>query len=488
MQELREKVDQLERISIIKSNEIERELNLTGDGSVRILSLDASITEAKADARDGSVLYGGILTVSCLFLAGETERREVAAKFSFRAPIDGGVEEKADVFYRVDNAEIKNEGGMLSVKVAFTAEITAFKKLESEVLTETPVLSKKGEITFDGEARSYGRVEVEDEFEIRRIRKILSTSARATVTGAQCGVGCIVADGEATVTLVMLAAGDSGELLRETRIIPFRYELEATDADVSNECYAFATAGKISARAEVDEDRDRTTVTTTLEIAVEGGVFTRKTLVCVEDAYSPDYNLEAVKAQITPESFGGFFTGNERINGRAECDVPEYSRFLTLAGERLEITDSSFEGGINVEGILVADAIFADGENELRSVKARLPFSFSIPVSGGEVERFVVDAGEISCRLRNGGLEVDATLKTCYYTKEKRRLSVATEIRIGDKKPEDESSFAVYIGRKGDEEWDVVRLLGVDAEKLLELNPEISFPLSGGERIICFKQ
>ena len=474
------------KVTLSKQNEAECGLNLTADGSVKIISVGASLGEGFAEANGGVVNYGGIMTVNCIFNGDGPERRETAVKFSFREPCEDCVKGKGEAVYYVTDVEIKEDGGMLGVKVRFNSEITVYKEEEKKIMTETGFLEKKSSFSFEEEKRTNGMTEVEDEFETRKISRVLSSSARAIVTGVQCGIGMIVVDGEAILNFLMLASGENGDIIRETRIVPFRYELESDGADVEKNCCAYVSAGKLSVRAEVDEERDRTSVKSQLEVNVYGCVYTPKSVVYVEDAYSPQYRLQITREKETFENFGGFFSSSERINGKADCEVPEYSRLVAITAERIEPTSVTNDDDLKVEGILFADALFIDGENELKCVKASLPFSFSTQVSG-RVDGLRLEIEEINCRLRNGRLEVDATIKTCYYTKEIMTFDAVTEAVAGEKTSGDDCSIIMYVGKKGDEEWDLVKATSVPAEKIKEDNPDLVFPLSGGEKIVCVK-
>ena len=481
-----------ENLKIQKKTEIEKNcevicgLNLTADGSVTVLSADTRIGDNFTEIEQGGIVYGGVVTANCVFSGDGPERREAATKFSFRLPVDETIE-RAAVTYRINGAEVKEEGGMLSLRVTFVAVITYFVEEEEKALVKIDALTKKETATFDEVIFSSGKTEVEDEFETKKIKKILSSSVRAYVTGAQCGQGVIIVDGSVAVSLVVLFGGDYGEIERISRIIPFRYELDCDGADVSFSCYAHAVANKINVRVEVDEERDKSSVSLVAEVSVTGGAYKTENLEYVADAYSPTFDIAIERKKVTKQVFTGFYTGSERVGGKAECAVPEYSRFLAVSGERVELTDVSYGTEIKVEGILRGDALFWDGENELKAAPFALPFAFDIPYDGA-AHGFTVEIEDISCRLRNGRLEVDGTLKTCYYTTDEIIFPIIISAEAGEEKEEKSGVICVYIGADGDTEWDVVKALGEDIEKLKELNPSLTFPLVGGEKIISYKK
>lgn len=476
----------LKRTQTEKSGEVICGLNLTADGSVTVLSADARIGETFADIESGGIVYGGIATANCIYSGDGPDLREAATKFSFRLPTEETAE-NATVSYRVTGAEVREEGGMLSIAVSFTAVITYFVATEEKALVGIDALTKKENATFDEAIFARGKTEAEDEFEAKKIKKILASSARSYVTGAQCGQGVIIVDGSVVVGLVVLLGGEHGEIERITRIIPFRYELDCEGADVSMSCYALTVADKVSARAEVDEERDKSSVSLVVEVSVTGGAYITENFEYVADAYSPDCDISIERKEVKKEVFTGFYTGSERVGGKAECLVPEYSRFIAVSGERTELSDVSYGAEIKAEGVIRGDALFIDGENELKSVPFALPFAFDIPFEG-KAYGFTVETEDISCRLRNGRLEVDGTLKTCYYTIDEIIFPIIVSAEAGEAREAKSGVISIYVGEEGDTEWDAVKALGEDAEKLKELNPSLSFPLVGGEKIISYKE
>ena len=50
------------------------------------------------------------------------------------------------------------------------------------------------------------------------------------------------------------------------------------------------------------------------------------------------------------------------------------------------------------------------------------------------------------------------------------------------------SIISVYMAKKGDTAWDVMRAMGEAEDVILEQNPHLCFPLSGTERITVFRK
>ena len=62
-----------------------------------------------------------------------------------------------------------------------------------------------------------------------------------------------------------------------------------------------------------------------------------------------------------------------------------------------------------------------------------------------------------------------------------------TDISVGAEKEENTSAISVYVAKESDTLWDVCKELGASAEKIMELNPDLQFPLKASDRIIIYR-
>ena len=61
-------------------------------------------------------------------------------------------------------------------------------------------------------------------------------------------------------------------------------------------------------------------------------------------------------------------------------------------------------------------------------------------------------------------------------------------MRVGEAELESECAVSVYVPTAGDTLWDTAKKLGKTPEQVQAANPGLTFPLSGGERIVVYRK
>ncbi|MBP5372692.1 MAG: DUF3794 domain-containing protein [Clostridia bacterium] len=472
---------------IEKKNELTVALNLTEEVESRIFSLTALVKKGECRIENGELFYGGTVSFNAVFMAEEMNRVEVGAKFTFKTTFEGEAD-GCTARYHLSDVKLKREGGMLYATCELQSTITLIKTREIDFISSLDTLTKEGSARLFERSRFEKEFSVDDEFSTKRVKRALSSEAVAIVTAVSCETDFLTVDGEVILNVCLLPFSENSDILKETRIIPFRFEIDADGADEGGEASVKAFAEKISLKIFVDENSGKTTVTANVSVRVEGYYYTPTDQKYVIDAYSPEFEIALKKEVIVDSSIASFESGSERVNGRAVCKVPEYSRLVKLVGERIDDCFYRRENGATViEGVIVGDVIFADSDNALVSESLKMPFGFTAPIEG-EIEDLSVVIEGAAAKIRSGEIECDVTLRYSLAKIASYKTEVITSAEKAADKPVNDSAISVYVGRRGDEEWDVIKRLGVSPDKIYELNGDISFPLSGGEKIAVFRK
>ncbi|MBO6262987.1 MAG: hypothetical protein J6N93_01770, partial [Clostridia bacterium] len=58
----------------------------------------------------------------------------------------------------------------------------------------------------------------------------------------------------------------------------------------------------------------------------------------------------------------------------------------------------------------------------------------------------------------------------------------------GEARPVNDSAISVYVPSVGDGLWEVSKNLGVDGDEIMKYNKDITFPLTGNERILIYRR
>ena len=402
------------RREIEKRNELKVALNLTEDVFDKIFSLTATVKRGECKKEAGEIVYGGTVTFNAVFSAEETDRVEVGAKFTFKTA-DDGEGDRCSITYKTENVEVRSEGGMLYATCDLIAEITLFYEEEKEYLSFTDVLFKSGTITVNHGVPFEKEFSVEDEFTAKRIKRALLSDSEAIVTAVSCGDDFVTVDGEVVLNVCLLPFSENSDILKETRIIPFRFEIEADGVPRDGVSFARAAAEKTELKIFVDENAGKTTVSSEVYVRIEGEAYYQTLQNCVADAYSPDQKIDLRFEEITDRAAVSFESGSERVNKKAVCEVPEYSRLVRIIGERTDdLTFRKEEDDLVIEGVIGGTAIFSDSDNALVSSALKMPFSFTTRCET-DAEMVSVVIENFAAKIRSGAIECDATLRYSYF-------------------------------------------------------------------------
>lgn len=469
-----------------KKNNLSCALNLTEDSLDKILSLTASCHGGECEISGGEIIYGGSVNFNAIFTAEEINRVEVGAKFTFKAPLDQEFA-GASADYSLSDVRVKNEGGMLYAVCDLISRLTLYKNEEKAVVTQADCLYRSETMVVGGSSRIKSETVLDDEFSTKRIKRALYSDAQAIVTNLSAGEGFVTVEGEAIVNVCLLPFSENGDIIKEVRAIPFRFEVDFDGVTEETTLTAKAEVNKTTLKIYVDEDKDSSVVSAQVSVGIECEAVTAAELSYLADAYSQNNYLDIKREPI--EQLTGITTRFEDLHyrGAGICKVPEYSRLLKTVGEMIAGYSFKEEGeDLMIEGEIRADALFSDSDNALSSKELVMPFAVTVEGgAGAEVSQLILKS--FAVKLKNGETECDASFKASVVKKETVSTMVVTEITDGAEKQINDSAISVYIGKNGDTEWDVIKALGESAESIFSLNPDIAYPLGGGERIIVFR-
>ncbi len=456
-----------------------------------ILSMSASASLVSAQSYEGRVDYKGRVIFNVIYLLeGEIRRKELGVEFLDYAEmaVDSGAKIKVELAVESINANRVNK---LTLQTVVTAKIIAESEQVCSVLNEGDNYCvnlkeiTKGELCADlSQAFT-----VEDQTEVSCILKnVLSSNAVASVNGCQCGIGSVIVDGEIILSLVLLPFEEKSDIIKETRIIPYRLELEGAEIEVSDASFASALVNQVSLKVFVDEQRKKTSISAEIALQLSAKAYKQKNLCYVDDTFCVDRQLSLARESLTFKNFSGQKYRNERYSGKAFCSVPTDGRLICAMEERVYGVSFSFDQDVRVEGVLSAHILFENMQSGgLCSRLAELPFSitFSEDIA---VENLKCVCRGINARLRNGEVEMEGELSIWYKTSSEQSINAITAVEEGEPLQENKCAFNLYLPSKEDTMWDISKALKVPESIIVEQNQGLSFPLSGNEKIIVYSK
>ena len=132
--------------------------------------------------------------------------------------------------------------------------------------------------------------------------------------------------------------------------------------------------------------------------------------------------------------------------------------------------------------------IFKNGEGGYRASTISVPVLFPVEVDGVQADVDCAVCGLNVRRRKDGQIEAECILKLSIRAYENRDWTYVQEVETGDTFEENEYGFSVFMTQAGEELWQVAKRIRCAPEELKKSNPDLTFPLRGGERLYVYRR
>ena len=464
----------------------------------RILSVTARAVVSKVEINDKQLCYQGKTTFFVCFEQEDGSVSKCECGTEFKGCISDSRFNGCKVQARaiIEKTEADVSGVRLAVVGYLTieAQVTECKKVH--VLT-----GGKGLIT-DGKdisvCKSYGLREsifpIEEEFELDyKVQDVLSQRAEPHVTAVQCGVGCIIVDGEVALSSILLQNKEKNDIIRENKILPFRAEIECEDAMPSMSATAYVQEKTFKTDVAVDQENNKSIVRASVQLALSGEAFYNENVHLIGDAFSVKEAVQIEKQDLSYSRPCDVLSDSAQITLTAVTDsLPAGTTLNSCFGEKIEVLSVDCKDSrLCVNGVFYVTCLFKDADGKIFSRKLESPFEASTQISGECDYDYTVRALASMARVRllsDTQIEISTKLSLTVYPFEKCKISLIKEVKSLGAKPIENHAISVYIPYEGEELWSLAKRLNVDPQSLVATNQDLQFPLSGKERIVVYRQ
>ena len=470
-----------------KQTEVECRVNASADikNVVAVTGAAASVGEEIAD---GEVRYGGRVTFCVLYETAEGVPAKTECGVEFTDKYENtGASSVGYINYTVTGAEARFVNGGYIIQAVVNAEINVNKVNTVNVLTGGDDLlcdlEEKEIKTLEESGKS--ALQLDDEFDLAYpVKDVLMHTATICLSEVQSGIGAIILDGTVFLSLTLLQNNEKNVIVKENRAIPFRLEAEMRSASPEMQAAAFLSLSKCAIKVVVDEEKDTSAVIASFDMDCYGSVYSGKTVRLARDAYSVKNEVGVTVSGFTNRFVTAQYGTAEKISGSTDHEFTDGAEIVAVVGERIENVGLNADNNL-ISGVISATVIEAS-ENGYSGKRAAVPFE--VPFAGNKSTEYAICAAieNFGYRLRNT-LDFDAAIRFSVTEKVTEQYTAVSEISVGDEKTEKTTAISVYIAKGNDTLWDVCKELGVSAEVIAELNPEVTFPLTGAERIIVYR-
>ncbi len=484
--------------SLCEQIKVEAKTETLSEDVSKVLSVNVFCSINESDAQNGIINYGGraVFYISYISKEGTLKKCECGSEFKGSIKDANADDARVTVIAKVVKTETALDGIKLLASAYVDVCVTLNKAINEEVLTggENLVVNSD-EVSY---LKGYGvktlTYPVEEEFELNYpIEEVLSHRAEAVVTMAQCGVNCIIVDGEVILSAIMLQKTDRSDIIKEVRTFPFRAEIECEDAMPNMQAIASVKEKFFKTDVAVDEENAKSVVTASISLVFEGEAFAEDTFTLASDAFSTEQEIELVKKSAPYYKACQQRSVTVGVVGRSPInELPVGAVVLCSGGEMVEITNKKIEGENTViTGVVGSVVYLRDGEGTVFTERVEIPFESALDFCCPCDTALMIKTNVKSSKVRIISLteaELECEILFTVYPEEKAELCYVSEVKPLGEKEKNLSAISVYIPLEGEELWSLAKRLNVCPNSLKETNPELQFPLTGKERIVVYRQ
>lgn len=489
MQRLNEKKEQIK---------VECKSTLLNEECVSVLSISPFCFVENGEVLDGKVKYNGKTNFYITYIdnAGEIKKSECAVEFDGAFDLEDFEDVKADVSANVEKVEYSQNGAYLTITANLTITISCQKNKSASALSggESLFVDKVESNFLVSLGQRKSLYPIEEEIELSYpVLEVLCHSAKAVITATQCGVGCIIVDGQVLLSIVCLQKNEKRDIIKENRVLPFRMEIECEDAMPNMLSVATVKVKSFKTDVGVDEERGVSVANAFISLQFEGEAFSQTTIALAKDAFCTEKHLELVKETCCSHQKKELRSYNFSVSGKSSTmEIPLGASVVACCLERVNIaTYNKASDGVNIFGEYFTTAYFKDGDGKVFARK--LEFAFENFIEGDFCKNtelcFSAKAFKTMAKIISATeLEISGEVFLTVYPTTKTEQKVVSEVKFLQDKQENPCAISVYIAKSGEDVFELAKRLNQSPDKLRETNKDLNFPLSGNERIVVYRQ
>ncbi|MBR6750894.1 MAG: DUF3794 domain-containing protein [Clostridia bacterium] len=320
-----------------------------------------------------------------------------------------------------------------------------------------------------------------------KVEKILCNNSQIVVKSVATATEICHISGECHTYLIYVT---DGNIQSVTFTSPFETEILCPSIKDGDRVYL---TGRVVANSVtlVSDDEDTILKFDTV-ISLKGYSVRVEEIEVVEDAYTPGKECEMAFEEVVVENNVCVTREDERVTGSfiIEEDMPRIRSLVCVCPPSIGAINVMMDGGLFVEGVISAEVIYICPEESINRVLVELPYRFNLTNDFTCTDNLSATAVVTSFNAKvrhNDEIEVVAEISFSVFGSTDRTVKFMTGYsEICDKEVSD-IAISLYIARREETLWDVAKALDTEESTLIELNPELTLPLTGGERILFYR-
>ena len=490
------KISGFKKIAVSQSVVQARLLPQPGESIAKILSVGAKVKVTSTEVFTGEARYGGNVRFNVLFVSEDGRSNSIEYVADFSDKIENPAI-SATLSPWVDATVLDTEVVSLrndEIKLACVLEI----KLCAVVTSDVNFISSGGEGVYTHiDKVEYSRfitggkavIEQQNRIDKLKLKRVLLVENSVALTSATAERDFIKVSG--VIYSHVTGETDEGLLSSYNIETPFDEEIGAKDARSGDNVRAVVD---VSAQTREENDQE---ICLLFDYALEirYAVFSVQAVTVVTDVFIPSHELIPTFSEENIFLQGNAVSICERVDGSVtiQNDMPLVDNIMATTAFNNVITNviASENEGI-IEGVISGNIIYYSAETDSKnSIEVELPYSIKTEIDGIDESYSLYASGQISglnLKIRRGNeIDVRAEISLLVQPYKNFKQSFMTALTVGEERKLPTCAFSVHIAREKETLWEVAKALGVTPELIMEQNPNLQLPLSGGERIAVYR-
>ncbi len=458
----------------------------------KVLSLSVNAKCVGVNGADGYAEVDGRASFKLIYLDKDGLSHGVDYNADFKVKVDGEYQDGDNLNCNIRVVETDcNAQDTLTLSAVLMVEVVAIKHDDIEVLQDADNCYKSQKEVFIPKflANKTSVAPFDDEETVGGdVTSVLSLTTSVALKEVLVDDGVVRAKSNVIGRVVYVEGGEIKE-----RVFDIPLEDEFSMDDVAQGDTAKVVATVKNAKIILQGVTDDNVIRLEGEVQYKVWAFRCEKVSIVGDMFmlTNECEIERKEARYTCFDGCGFF--QERVSGNlslADTKAPAldvvalpYASCYTTRSRVLE--DNTLE----VEGVVNTDVIYMD-ENGANSVRAEIPFALSIDsnTTFSKVVKVDCKVGSIGAIIkRDREFEINLTLivEACGFSP--LEFSYISSVAVGEEKEQNTSGLSIYVAGEGEDMLTVCKALTAMPEDILIQNPDLTFPLTEGTRIIYFR-
>ncbi len=472
--------------------------NIASEEIANILVVSPFVCVDSHEILDAKVKFDGKINFYITYIdkEGNIKKCECGAEFSGDTDMgDNFADSKAKLSVCVQKVEYDLNGIYLTLTAILSAVVKPTKMIEKSALIggEDLYTNQCEFCSMQNLGKRTGAYSIEEEFDLNYpVEEVLYHKAQAVITATQCGVGSIIVDGEVFLSLVLLQKNEKKDIIKETRHLPFRMEIESEEAMPNMLATASVKEKSFKTDVGVDEENGSSVVVAHISLMFEGEAYNQVNKMVVQDVFSTQREIEIIKEdceQTYPLESRNYSFEVSGMAGIGELPIGATAPVICM--ESINILESKATlKGLCVTATYSGSIYFKDGDKVI-SRKFEMPFEKEFVGEFDENTILECEAKAFKGQAKivsSTEVDIDGEVYLSLSLFKKCQTKLVSDIKLLEEKQENNSAISVYLAIKDEEQFSLAKRLNVCPEKLIETNQDLQFPLTGNERIVVYRQ